>query len=81
MNDLITSFIRTWTPMLVGSVVAWLTARGIEVSPENALGLTAFLSGLFSALYYAAVRLGERKWPQIGVLLGRAKQVKYTEPK
>lgn len=81
MNDFITSLIRTWTPIIVGSIVAWLTARGIDVSAQDALGLTAFLSAVFSGAYYLVVRLAERKFPQVGLLLGSTKKPEYTAPK
>lgn len=79
MNDFVTSLIRTWTPMLVGAVVSWLATRGVNLDPEAAAGLAAFIAGLFSALYYLLVRLIERKYPEAGVLLGSTKKPNYKE--
>lgn len=81
MNDLITSLIRTWTPIIVGQLAGFLTAQGLDVGVDAIAGLTAFLGALFSALYYLVVRLIERKFPQAGVLLGVAKKVEYSAPK
>ena len=79
MTDFITSLIRTWTPIAVGAVVAWLVARGIEIPKEAVDGVVAFLAALFSGLYYAIIRALETRFPQLGWLLGQAKQVKYNE--
>lgn len=81
MNDLITSLIRTWTPIVVGQLAGFLTAQGLNVGVEAMAGLTAFLGAFFSALYYLIVRLVEQKYPQAGILLGRAKKVEYSAPK
>lgn len=81
MNDLITSLIRTWTPIIVGQLAGFLTAQGLDVGVDAIAGLTAFLGALFSAVYYLAVRLLERKFPQAGILLGSAKKVEYSAPK
>lgn len=81
MSDFVTSLIRTWTPMVVGSVIAWLTARGIALDDGAVAGLTAFMAALFSALYYFVARLIERQNPKAGVLLGTAKKVEYSEIK
>lgn len=77
MNDLVTSIIRTWTPILVGAVISWLTARGIHIDPTSAVGIVPFLTAFFSALYYFIVRLLESKFPAFGWLLGQAKKVTY----
>lgn len=80
VNDFITSLIRTYVPIIIGSVAAWLTAKGITIDSTAIAGLTAFLSGLFSAVYYVVVRLIERKYSRAGILLGRAKEIHYLEP-
>jgi hypothetical protein len=80
MNDFVTSLIRTYVPMVVGSVVAWLSVRGFDIDPAGVIGLTAFLSGFISAAYYLVVRILERQFPSAGVLLGSAKKPEYTDP-
>lgn len=73
------SIIRTVVPMIVGAVVAFLVSNGIEMEQDAINGLTAFLTGLFSALYYIGVRFVEQRWPEFGVLLGSTKQPEYHE--
>ena len=53
----------------------------LDVGVDAIAGLTAFLGALFSALYYLAARLLERRFPQAGILLGKAKLVEYSAPK
>jgi len=79
MSDYITSLIRTWTPMLVGALVSWLSTRGVDISQEASLALGAFLTALFGATYYAVIRSLEKRFPKIGLLLGSAKKVIYKE--
>ena len=63
MNDLVTSIIRTVVPTVVGAVLAWLLARGVTVDPATETQLTAALVALLTAVYYAAARLAESRWP------------------
>lgn len=79
MSDLITSYIRTGVPIVIGSFVAWLAVHGLQVPADSVTGFTAFLTGLFTALYYAVVRYLETKYPQMGWLLGSAKKVVYKD--
>lgn len=80
MQDIFTSFIRTTVPIIVGSVVAFLAARGVNLDDNAVAGLTAFLSGLFSAVYYLLVRVIEKRYPQAGWLLGSPKPPTYGSP-
>lgn len=83
MNDYFTSQIRTWTPILVGSVLSWLATQGLSVDmagPHVLLFVTS-LTGFITALYYSCVRLLERKFPKLGWLLGNPSQPKYDTPK
>lgn len=77
MSDLVTSFIRTVVPMIVGSVAGFLASKGVNLDPETTAALATFLSGLFSALYYIIVRVLEEKWPNAGILLGSKKTPIY----
>lgn len=79
MNNFFTSLIRTYVPIGVGAVVSWLTVRGVAVDPQDAASLAVALTGIVSAGYYLVVRLFEKKFPQVGWLLGQAKVVKYTD--
>lgn len=82
MNDFITSLIRTWTPVFVGSVISWLATRGLDIDPADAAGLATALTGIIIAAYYLLARLIERKLPSVGgLLLGSSKKPEYTETK
>lgn len=74
---MVPSLIRTYVPIAVGAVLAWLASRGVNVDDGAAQGLVAFLTALLSALYYAVARLLESRWPQAGWLLGSPKQPTY----
>jgi hypothetical protein len=79
MNDLVTSYIRTIVPSIVSAAAAFLTARGFNLDQNALVGLTAFLTSLFMAVYYLAVRLFEKyASPKFGWLLGYAKAPTYT---
>lgn len=79
MSATITSLIRTWVPVVVGSFVAWLVTLGVTLDPSAQTGLTVGLTGLLIAAYYTVIRLLERKWPFLGVLLGSASAPSYGD--
>lgn len=79
MNDFIISQIRTAVPLIVGAFVAWLTTKGIKISPADASSVVPVLTALFSGLYYLIVRTLETKLPAAGWLLGIAKKITYTK--
>lgn len=70
---LLLSFIRTIVPVIVGQVMGFFTAQGIDVDPQFEGALTAVLGAAFAGLYYLIVRVIEMKFPQAGILLGYAK--------
>jgi hypothetical protein len=70
VNTLVPSLIRTYVPVVVGSLVAWLITLGVEVDESLQVGLITALTGLLIAVYYTVIRLVERKWPKLSVLLG-----------
>ncbi len=78
MADLVPSLIRTYVPILVGQVAAWLALKGVQLDDATVVAATAALGGLLSAVYYLVVRLLEQKFPQLGILLGSAKKPEYT---
>ena len=82
MNDYLLSLVRTWVPIGVGAVLSWLAVRYAVVVPEDiSTELTAGLTGLVTALYYALVRALEKRWPAFGKLLGAAKKPVYVAPR
>jgi len=76
MMDL-TAHIRTYVPIFVG----WCLARIGETlgGPLDVDGatLSAAVTGLVIAVYYAAARYAEQRWPAAGWLLGSRKQPTY----
>ena len=80
MSDLIIATIRTIVPAIVGSFVLILADRGIHLDEVAISGLGAFLIGLFTAIYYLAVRLLSKRFPQAEALLGFNKKPEYVEP-
>lgn len=70
----LTSLVRTITPVVVGAVVSFFTSRGIEVDPELQTNLTLLIALAATVLYYLTVRLLETYvTPKLGWLLGVAK--------
>ncbi len=70
MNALVASVIRTYTPIIVGQVAAWLILIHIPVDPSLTVLLTALTGGALSAVYYTLIRVLEQQWPNFGILLG-----------
>ena len=69
-NDYSTSIVRTYIPLLAGWIVAQLTEAHIDI---DAVTVTTVVT----AVYYAAVRALEMKFPKLGVFLGKAKTPTY----
>jgi hypothetical protein len=69
--------IRTYTPILAGTIITLLGSLGITGvdSTEMASVVTAVTIGL----YYAVARAIERKAPQAGVLLGHKTAPTYQD--
>lgn len=81
MNDIVIATIRTTVPSLVGTMVLFLAQNDINLDSAAISGLVAFLVGLFTAVYYLAVRLIGQRFPQAEWLLGVAKTPEYKETK
>lgn len=80
-SDYLTSLIRTWVPVIVGSVLAWLAAKTGIVLDENASGQVVLaVSAFFIGAYYGLVRWLEPRFPWLGWLLGSPKQPGYAPP-
>src|SRR6059058_269793 len=70
MNALVASVIRTYTPIIVGQLAAWLILIHIPVEPSLTVLLTAIVGAVLSGAYYTLVRVLEQQWPWVGALLG-----------
>ena len=79
MNDFVTGLIRTYVPIIVGAVVAWLLTLGIDLDAETQAGLVIALTGVLQAAYYTLIRLVAKKFPWVESLLGSSKKPEYKE--
>lgn len=77
MSNYVISLIRTWVPIAIGSVIAWLAAHGLNLDPSATGGFEVFLTGVLSGAWYALARLLEAKFPWLGVLLGVPAKLAY----
>jgi hypothetical protein len=77
MSDTLTSLIRTYVPIVVGSALSWLATKSIELDEATRTALITGVTGICIALYYTAVRVLEKKWSVFGLLLGSRKQPEY----
>ena len=67
---LVPSLIRTYVPIVVGAFIAWLVTLGVEIDDSIQAGLVTALTGILIAAYYTVIRLLEKRWPKLSVLLG-----------
>ena len=82
MIDYVASLIRTWVPVGVGFVVTLLATKfNFVVDDETKAQGIAFFTAILTGVYYAAVRLLEKKNPKFGWLLGLAKTPEYAAKK
>ena len=70
MGTLFPSLIRTYVPIVVGALFAWFITLGVEIDDTLQSGLVTVLTGVLIAIYYTVVRLLEKRWPGLSVLLG-----------
>lgn len=68
--SIVPSLIRTYVPLAVGWVVAWVSTLGINVSDTARAALVGIIGTVAAGGYYALVRVLERRWPFLSVLLG-----------
>ncbi len=79
VGDVLISIVRTAVPSAVGTVLAWLASRGLDLTAYgNAVNI--YLVPATIGAYYTLVRLAEQRWPAAGVLLGWRARPKYAAP-
>lgn len=79
MNNYVISLIRTYVPVGVGAVLSFLLVHyGLHPSAAIASAVTAALTAGITAVYYAAVRALEHKFPWLGVLIGAPAKPVYV---
>lgn len=76
-KDYSVSVVRTVTPLLVGLIIGVI---GTEIAGLDEASLTPVISAVVAAVYHAAVRLLEEKYPKVGVLLGWKSAPTYSKP-
>ena len=81
MSNFVTSLIRTYVPIAVGALAAYLLSIGLELDANAQLGLVTFLTAVLQGAYYLVARLLERRFPQFSFLLGSGAQPKYVKEK
>ena len=79
MQDFVNSLIRTYVPLIVGAVAAWAVTLGLEIDANTQTSLIVVLTAALQGAYYLIIRLIERKFPKVGVLLGKASAPEYTK--
>lgn len=80
VSDVVVSYIRTYVPILWGTLMAFLVGKGIDVPAlSDPLLVTGILIPACIAGWYALGRLAERKLPRLGkLMLGSRKQPSYA---
>lgn len=79
LRDRLASIVRTVVPGIVGTALAWLASRGLDLTAyTNAVNL--FLVPACITVYYSAVRWLEARYPAAGLLLGWRAEPKYVTP-
>jgi len=76
---MLTSITRTLLPFLVGGAVSLLSLLGITANADLKATLTSLATFVIGGLYYIIVRLLEKKYPKLGVLLGVPTPPTYTK--
>lgn len=79
-GTVVPSLIRTYVPVVVGSLAGWLVSLGIDLDANAQAGLIVGLTGLFTAAYYTLVRLLEKRFPWLSVLLGSSQMPAAYSP-
>lgn len=77
MNDTVTAYIRTYAPLLAGTIIGLAAQAGLDISAgeEHLVGLLIVLAG---AAYYALARLIGRRYPKVeAIMLGSSKKPSY----
>lgn len=80
IGTLVPSLLRTYVPLGVGTLLGLFVTLGLlpaDLVAEHTEAMTALAVVATSGAYYTVLRLLERKWPQVGLLLGSTQQPVY----
>jgi hypothetical protein len=71
INDYVIARIRTFVPIAVGAVVAWLATKwGVVIDAETSAAGVSFIAGLAGAVWYQLGSWLATKFSWAGWLLG-----------
>ncbi|WP_425005747.1 hypothetical protein [Mycolicibacterium sp. S3B2] len=77
MNDQVTAYIRTYAPLIAGTIVTYLANIGLDLHDAEE-PLAYVIGALAGAVYYALARLVGKKYPKIeALMLGSSKTPTY----
>lgn len=80
MSDKVTSYIRTFAPILVGALISWLATKGFAIDGELQSSLIILTTALLQGLYYSVARLIGSRFPKTEkFLLGSSKTPTYED--
>lgn len=80
LSDSLIALIRTGVPAIVGTVIAFLIDKGVNISDDQVTALSAALIPVCISLYYALATYLERNVnPNFGWLLGNPKAPTYEK--
>ncbi|MEV0843598.1 hypothetical protein AB0I55_29145 [Actinocatenispora sera] len=77
LSNLIPSLIRTYVPLVVSGLVAWLTSLGVPLTDKQSAALVVLVGIAAGAVWYGVVRVLEHRWPALGALLGSPTRPTY----
>nr|PZN23927.1 MAG: hypothetical protein DIU75_04190 [Mycolicibacterium hassiacum] len=78
LSDGVVSLIRTYVPLAVGVAVTYLARKlGVVLDEDTSAMASSAAVAVVTAVYYAAARALESRWPTLGVLLGAARAPSY----
>lgn len=72
LNDTVVSLIRTWVPVGLGAVLAFLANKGFDIEINQSV-----VVALVIAIYYGLARALEKVHPLFGWLLGAPSEPAY----
>jgi hypothetical protein len=79
LTNYVTSLIRTWVPIGVGLLLAWLAQHfNVVLSGHTSDAVVAVITAALGAGWYAVVRLAEHRFPSLGWLLGSPAKPDYA---
>lgn len=70
LSDTAIAAIRTFVPLVVGSLISWLLTMNVVLDAATEASLTTALTAIVTAVYWSVVTWASKKLPILGWLLG-----------